>query len=158
MIELMNKINIMIFPDEIIWTNKQTSQIVPLHNIVRGPIEPTIPQLESWAVSDNGASKAFNMYEANDILTQHGIDPWVRHEYIGNLQHVSTDIMRMHIELEFWYQQHTFDSDAYHLNNNMIDMVQMYMRGDATRMETYINLGAVVNEFEHCKGNLPGAN
>jgi hypothetical protein len=46
-------------------------------NIVRGPIEPTVPQLESWAVSDNGASEAFNVYEANDIWTQHGIDPRV---------------------------------------------------------------------------------
>ena len=34
----------------------------------------------------------------------------------------------------------------------MIDMVQKYMRGDATRMETYINIGAVVYEFKHCKG------
>jgi hypothetical protein len=28
------------------------------------------------------------------------------------------------------------------------------MRGDATRIETYINLGAVVHEFNHCKGIL----
>ncbi len=74
MIEFMHDINIMTFPDEIIRTNKQIGQIVPLRSIVRGPIEPTIPQLESWAVSDNGASEAFNMYEANDIWTQHGID------------------------------------------------------------------------------------
>jgi hypothetical protein len=207
-IEFMHTINIMTFPDEIIRTNKQTDQIVLLHNIVRGPIEPTVPQLESWAVSDNGASKAFNVYEANDIWMQHGIDPrvdncrrmiWLRrvgmflddkiayskdsecteslydfspadvlhvkyplspitisetkqeveqykdsldfiniteigeaqatmemvkHEYIGNLQHVSTDIVRMHMDPEFWCQQHNFDSDAHHLNNHMIDMVQ----------------------------------
>ncbi len=34
----------------------------------------------------------------------------------------------------------------------MIDKVQKYTRGDATRMETYIDLGAVVYEFKHCKG------
>ncbi len=78
----------------------------------------------------------------------------VRHEYIGNLQHVSTDIMRMHMDPEFWHQQHNFDSDAHHLNNHMIDMVQKYMRGDVTRMESYIDLGAVVYEFKHCKGIL----
>jgi hypothetical protein len=44
---------------------------------VCGLIEPTIPHLESWAVSDNGPSEAFNMYEANDIWTEHGIDPQV---------------------------------------------------------------------------------
>ena len=76
----------------------------------------------------------------------------VRHEYLGNLQHVSTDIMRMHMDPEFWYQQHNLDSDTHHLNNHMTDMVQKYMRGDATRMETYIDLGAVVYEFKHCKG------
>jgi hypothetical protein len=27
----------------------------------------------------------------------------VRHEYIRNLQHVSTDILRMHTDPEFWY-------------------------------------------------------
>ncbi len=36
MIEFMHNINIMTFPDEIIRTNKQTGQIVPLRNIVRG--------------------------------------------------------------------------------------------------------------------------
>ncbi len=61
MIEFMHNINIMTFPDEIIRTNKQTGQIVPLCNIVRGPIEPTVPHLELWAVPDNGASEAFNM-------------------------------------------------------------------------------------------------
>jgi hypothetical protein len=74
MIEFTHSINIMTFPDEVIRTNKQTGQIVPLSNIVRGPIETTVPQLESWAVSDKGASEAFNMYEANDIWTQRGID------------------------------------------------------------------------------------
>ncbi len=44
------------------------------------------------------------------------------------------------------------DSDTHHLNNHMIDMVQKYMRGDATQMEIYIDLGAVVYEFKHCKG------
>ncbi len=47
MIEFMHNINIMIFPDEIIRTNKKIGQIVPLRNIVRGPIEPTVTQLES---------------------------------------------------------------------------------------------------------------
>ena len=46
MIEFLHNINIMTFYDEIIRTNKQTGQIVPLRNIVRGPIEPTVPQLE----------------------------------------------------------------------------------------------------------------
>jgi hypothetical protein len=76
-IEFMHNINIMHFPDEIIRTNKQTGQIVLLRNIVRGPIEPTVTQLDSWAVSDNEASEAFNMYEANDIWMQHGSDPRV---------------------------------------------------------------------------------
>ena len=39
MIEFMHNINIMTFHDEIIQTHKQTCQIVPLRNIVRGPIE-----------------------------------------------------------------------------------------------------------------------
>jgi hypothetical protein len=77
MIESMHNINIMFFPDVIIQTNKQTGQIAPLCNIVRGPMEPTVTQLEAWAVSDNGASEAFNMYEANDIWMQHGSDPRV---------------------------------------------------------------------------------
>jgi hypothetical protein len=35
-IEFMHYINIMTFPDEIIRTHKQTGQIVPLRNVVRG--------------------------------------------------------------------------------------------------------------------------
>ncbi len=45
-IEFMHNINIMVFPDKIIRTQKQTGQTVPLRNIVFGPIEPTVPQLE----------------------------------------------------------------------------------------------------------------
>ncbi len=76
----------------------------------------------------------------------------VRYEYINNLDNLSTDIVRMHMDPGFWYQQYTPDSDTHHLNNHMIEMIQKYMMGDATRMETYIDLGAVVYEFKHCKG------
>jgi hypothetical protein len=76
----------------------------------------------------------------------------VRYEYINNLEKFSTDIARMHMDQEFWYQHDVLDSDRHHLNNHMIDMIKKYMRGDATRMETYIDLGAVVYEFKHCKG------
>ncbi len=73
-IDYMHNIIIIAFPD-VIRVNKQTGHSVPLRNIVRGPIKPTVPQLESWAVSDNGASEAFNMYVANDNWIQHGQDP-----------------------------------------------------------------------------------
>ncbi len=76
----------------------------------------------------------------------------LRHEYIGNLQHLSTDTMRMRMDPEFWYQQHNFDNGTHHLSNHVIDMVQKYIRGDATGMETYIYLGAVVYKLKHCKG------
>ncbi len=180
-------------------------------------------------MSDNGALDAFNMYEANHIWVQHGLDPrvntclrmiwlcrvgifldykiaylkdsectellgWfspadamhtryyldpikiyatkrevneytylldtmgiteigesqamimmmIMNIYINNLENVSTDIDRMHIGPEFRYQQHTLDSDAHHLNRHMIDIIQKYIRGNATRMETYIELGAHV--------------
>ncbi len=56
----------------------------------------------------------------------------VIYEYINNLDDLSTDIVKMHMEPEFWYQQHTLDSDTHHLNSHMIEMIQKYMRGDAT--------------------------
>ncbi len=71
----------------------------------------------------------------------------VKNEYLNNLHDVSTDIERMHMNPEFWYQQHNLDSNAHHLNNHM-----KHIRGDATRMETYIELGAMVYECKHCKG------
>ena len=76
----------------------------------------------------------------------------VKHEYLKNLEEVSTDLERKHMDPDFWYEQFIFDSDSVHLNNHMIEMVQKYMRGDATRMETYIDLGAVVHEIKHRKG------
>ncbi len=53
----------------------------------------------------------------------------VRYEYINNLEKISTDIARMHMDPEFWYQQYVLDSDTHHLNNHVIDMVKKYMRG-----------------------------
>ncbi len=78
----------------------------------------------------------------------------VRHEYIGNLQYVSTDIMRMYMDPEFWYQQHNFDSDTHHLNNHMIDMVQKYMRGDATRMENVHRSWCCCVRIQTLQGNF----
>jgi hypothetical protein len=57
-IEYIHNITIMAFPDDVIRVNKHTEKIVPLRNKVCGPIEPTVPQLKSWAVSDNCASEA----------------------------------------------------------------------------------------------------
>jgi hypothetical protein len=57
--------------------------------------------------------------------------------YINNLENVNISIARMQMDPEFWYQQHTLDSDAHHLNRHMIDIVQKYRRGNATPMETY---------------------
>jgi hypothetical protein len=62
------------------------------------------------------------------------------------------DIERMHMDPEFWYQHHTLNSNAQHLNSHMIDIVQQYMRGDASQMETYIELGELVCQHQHCKG------
>jgi hypothetical protein len=45
----------------------------------------------------------------------------VTHEYLNNLHEISTDIVRMHMDPEFWCQQHNLDSDAHHLNNHMIE-------------------------------------
>jgi hypothetical protein len=56
----------------------------------------------------------------------------VKNTYLTHLDHISTDIERMHTDLEFWYQQHTLDRGAHHVNRHMIDMVQKYMGGDAT--------------------------
>ncbi len=67
----------MTYPYESIRTSQKTGQIVFLRNIARGPIEATVPQLELWTVSDNGASEAFNMYETNGIWTRHGLDQGV---------------------------------------------------------------------------------
>ncbi len=75
-----------------------------------------------------------------------------KNEYLTSLQEISTDIVQMHMDQEFWYQQHTLDSNAHHLVNHMIDMVQQYMRGDETRMETHIELGSLVYEYKQCKG------
>jgi hypothetical protein len=70
-----NNITIMVFSDEVIRINEQTGQIVPLLNIVCGPIEPTVLQLESWVVVDSGASDSFSMYEANEFwYQQHTLD------------------------------------------------------------------------------------
>ncbi len=74
----MHNNTIMAFPDEVITVDKLTGLTVPVHNKVLEPIiEHTVPQLVLWAISDNGASKAFIIYDAHDIWIQHGQDPQV---------------------------------------------------------------------------------
>ncbi len=58
---------------------------------------------------------------------------------------------------EFWYQQHTLDSNAHPLNIYMIDIVLQYMRGDAPRMEKYIELGSLVTSTNIARKYLHGA-
>ncbi len=76
----------------------------------------------------------------------------VKSQYLTNLHDISTDIERMLLDPEFWYQQHTIDSYAHYLNSHLIVIVQKYMRGDVTRMEAYIELGALVYQHRSYKG------
>jgi hypothetical protein len=77
----------------------------------------------------------------------------VKNTYLNNLHDIiSTDIDSMHMDPEVWFQHHTLDSDAHRLSRHMIDIVQKYIRGDATRMESYIKISALVWEHKHCKG------
>ncbi len=74
----------------------------------------------------------------------------VMNTYLNNLENVSSNDDIMHMDPEFWYQQHTLDSDVHHLNRHMSDIAQKDIRGDATRMETYIELGEVVCKHQSC--------
>ena len=53
----------------------------------------------------------------------------------------------MHQDPEFGLEQHYHDLDITRLKREMSGMAQRYMRGDATRMEMYINLGQIEREF-----------
>ncbi len=81
----------------------------------------------------------------------------IKNEYLTNLPEISTDIVRMRMDQEFWLQQHTLDCDAHLLNNHMIDMVLQYMRGDETLMETYIKLSSLVTSTNIARQYLPEA-
>ncbi len=103
------------------------------------------------------------VYECNYSLDTKGIPEigesqamveMVNNTYLNNVENVSTDIDRTHMDPEFWYQQHTLDSDVHHLNRHTIDAVQKYIRGDATLMQMYIELGALVYEHRSCKAIL----
>ena len=99
---------------------------------VKYPLSPIMIYATKQEVEQNKGRLDF--FDITEIGEAQAMMEMVRHEYITNPHDVSTDIMRMHMDPEFWYQQHNLDSDTHHLNNHMIDMVQKYMRGDATRM------------------------
>ena len=115
---------------------------------VKYPLSP----IKIYATKQEVDKDRLGIINITEIGEAQAMMEMVRHEYINNLDNLSTDIVRIHMDPEFWYQQHTLDSDTHHLNNHMIEMIQKYMRGDATRMETYIDLGEIVYEFKHCKG------
>ncbi len=79
-------------------------------------------RLDTMGITETGQSQA--------------IMEMVKNTYMNDLENlnlnVSTDIHRMHMDPQFWYQQHTLVSDVHHLNKHMIDIVQTYIRGDAT--------------------------
>ncbi len=158
---------------------------------------------------DNGASDAFNMYEANDVWVQHWLDPrdnpfrrmiWLRRvgifldykiayskdsectELLGwfspadamhtrySLDSIKIDATKREVN-EYNYRLDTmgiteigesqpmrimirdiYINSLHHLNRHMIDIVQKYIRGDATQMKTYIELGALVYKHRSCKG------
>jgi hypothetical protein len=117
---------------------------------IPGPLSP----IEIYATKEevDMCNYRLGIINITEIGETQAMMEMVRYEYIYNLEKISTDLEIMHMDPEFWYQQHMLDSDSHHLNNHMIEMVRKYMRGDATRMETYIDLRAVVYEFKHCKG------
>jgi hypothetical protein len=50
---------------------------VSLQQILRGPLKPTIVQMERWAAGDGNASEAFNKHEAIELWEAHARNPQV---------------------------------------------------------------------------------
>jgi hypothetical protein len=69
------------------------------------------------------------------------------HIWLTNLEQVSTNLPRLHQDPGFWLEQHQFDLDINRLKCLSIMQIKQYMRGDATRMDTYIKLGQLDREF-----------
>ncbi len=95
---------------------------------VKYPLSPTPIKIYATKPEVEQYKDSVDFINITEIGEAQATIEMVRHEYIGNLQNISTDIMRMHMDPEFWYQQHNLDSDTHHLNNHMIDMVQKYIR------------------------------
>ena len=63
--------------DDVLRCEKITGEIVSLQQILRGPLKPTIVQMERWAAGDGNASEAFNKHKANELWEAHARNPQV---------------------------------------------------------------------------------
>jgi hypothetical protein len=97
-------------------------------------------------------SYRFGLMPSTKIGESQAMMEMFKNQYLANLHDISTDIERMLLDPEFWYQQHTLNSDTHYLNRHLIVIVQQYKRGDVTRMEAYIELGALVYQHRSYKG------
>ena len=71
------------------------------------------------------------------------------YEWVEGLQQLSTNIVRMHQDPVFWLDPHYLNLDLNRLKCVTIMIIKRVMRGDATRMETYIKIGELRSEYKN---------
>lgn len=63
------------------------------------------------------------------------------------LSFLSTDLVHMHEDPNFWYDQHIRDADTNLRYLIMLRVDASFRRGDVTHMQAYIELGAIMRDF-----------
>ena len=63
------------------------------------------------------------------------------------LSYLSTDLVRMHEVVHFWYNQHIRDADINRRYRIMLKADGSFRRGDVTHMQAYIELGAIMRDY-----------
>ena len=63
------------------------------------------------------------------------------------LSYLSTDLVRMHEDPQFWYDQYVRDADLNRRYRSMLKVDGSFRRGDVTHMQAYIELGAITRDF-----------
>ena len=68
------------------------------------------------------------------------------------LSFLSTNLVRMHEDPHFWYDQYIRDADINRRYRIMLKVDGSFRRGDVTHMLAYIELGAITRDFWKGRG------
>ncbi len=93
--DLMRKITIMTFPDDVIRVKKQTGQIMPLRNR-----DILLSQSRYMQPNRRYMNTAIALVRIAEINESQAMMEMVKNTYLANLKYISTDIERMHMDPE----------------------------------------------------------
>ena len=110
-------------------------------------IKYDLPPVPIWGTKRMAKNYRRYMAQHDGLSNERIFTSAVYTTWTDGLSRLSTDHVSMHEDAQFWYSQHTLDSNINLCYRLMLRVDASFLQGDVTHMQAYIELGVIMQDF-----------